>query len=298
MSKEWRNRWRHRHWQPGPEQNRYNGLEPIVCITGGSDGIGLALAHEFVAEGRALLLVARDPSRLELAAREITRRKPEALVLTHYIDLLNPENRRVLEAHAASLGYYIDVLVNSAGSGLSGPFISHSTHNIRDLIELNITGVTDLCRRLLPGMVARGRGGILNVSSMAGLVPGPHQAAYYASKAYMNSLGAALANEVSGKGVRITTLAPGAVDTQFHERMEAEGSRYLRFLGVQSPDVVAKAGYAGFQRWQRFVVPGLVHKINAFALHLLPNCITVPMMAFLLQRPTIQPHLDKDKTAR
>lgn len=297
MIQQWRDRWRRRHWQPDPALDRYNGLEPVVCITGGSDGIGLALAHEFAADGHALLLVARDPSRLELAAREIVRKQPETHVLTHHVDLLNPENRRGLEAHAASLGYFIDVLVNSAGSGLSGSFTSHSTHNIRDLIELNVTGMTDLCRRLLPGMVLRGRGGILNVSSMAGLVPGPYQAIYYASKAYMNALGRALATEVSGMGVRVTTLAPGAVDTQFHDRMEAQGSRYLRFLGVQSSEEVAKAGYAAFRNWRRFVVPGLIHKVNAIALQVLPNWITVPLMAYLLKPPMRTPSHDGDHAA-
>jgi len=287
MVKDWLERWHRRNWRSGPELDRYIGLEPVVCVTGGSDGIGLALAHEFAAAGHALLLVARDPSRLAMAARELTRAHPGGEVLTHYIDLQDPDNRRDLEAHTAGLGYYIDILVNSAGSGLSGPFTSHSTHNIRDLLELNITAVTDLCRRLLPGMIARGRGGILNVSSLAGMVPGPHQAVYYASKAYMNALGTALAEEVAGQGVRMTTLAPGAVDTQFHARMDAEGSRYLRFLGTQAPATVARAGYRGFRAWRRFVVPGVVHNINAIALKLLPHRLSAPMMALLLKRPDI-----------
>ncbi|MEL7543021.1 MAG: SDR family oxidoreductase [Pseudomonadota bacterium] len=281
---EWLNRWRRRHWRASETQDRYRGLEPVVCITGGSDGIGLALAQQFARDGHALLLVARDPSRLEMARRKIVREVPEAVVHLHHVDLRDAENRRGLEAHAATLGFYVDVLVNAAGSGLSGPFLSHSAPNIDDLITLNMTALTDLCRKLLPGMMVRGRGGILNVSSLAGEVPGPFQAAYYASKSYVTSLGAALAHEMSGHGVRITTLAPGAVDTTFHDRMGAEGSFYLVAFGRQSPVKVAEAGYRGFLRWRRFVVPGIVHKFNALALHLAPDVIAVPFMGFLLRR--------------
>ncbi|MGI9386951.1 MAG: SDR family NAD(P)-dependent oxidoreductase, partial [Methyloligellaceae bacterium] len=137
FSGSWRDRWHRRNWWPGPDRNRYNGLEPIVAITGGSQGIGCALAHEFVAAGHAVLLIARDPATLALATRDLTRSHADAVIFTHHVDLIDAGIRRDLEAHAAGLGYYVDVLVNAAGVGLAAPFITHSTRNVRDLVELN-----------------------------------------------------------------------------------------------------------------------------------------------------------------
>ncbi len=124
-----------------------------------------------------------------------------------------------IEAALAAHGAYADVLVNSAGIGLSGPFHAHAPEDVVRLIDLNVRALTQLTRHFLPGMRVRGRGGILNVASLGGYTPGPNQAAYYASKAYVLSLTEAIAAETAGEGVRVCALAPGPVNTAFHARM-------------------------------------------------------------------------------
>ena len=129
----------------------------------------------------------------------------------------------VITAGLNRAGLYLDVLVNNAGTGLAGPFLSHSPVELSRLITLNIETVTRLTRAVLPDMLARQRGGILNIASLGADVPGPNQAAYYASKSYVVSLSEAIASEVSGQGVRISALLPGPVETEFHEDMGARG---------------------------------------------------------------------------
>ena len=132
-------------------------------------------------------------------------------------------------------------------------------------------------------MRARGRGGILNLASLGGYAPGPYQAAYYASKAYVMSLSEALAAETAGEGVRVCVLAPGPVATPFHERMQGESGLYLRLLPVSNPDSVARAGYLAFALGWRVVVPGLVAPILALAMRLTPHRILVPIVGWLLK---------------
>jgi hypothetical protein len=131
-------------------------------------------------------------------------------------------------------------------------------------------------------MRMRGSGGVLNVASLAGYTPGPQQAAYYASKAYVISLTEALAEENAGHGVRFTVLAPGAVSTRFHERMGSTAGWYLKAMPVLRADRVARAGYRGFRRGQRLVVPGLVNIAAMPALRLLPHRLTLPVVGQLL----------------
>ena len=114
------------------------------------------------------------------------------------------------------------------------------------LLDLNVRALTALTRHFLDGMRVRGRGGILNVASLGGYTPGPYQAAYYASKAYVLSLTEAMAAETAGEGVRVCALAPGPVDTGFHARMGAEGAFYRYLLPPASAEAVARAGYRGF----------------------------------------------------
>ncbi|MEL6289713.1 MAG: SDR family oxidoreductase [Pseudomonadota bacterium] len=297
-------RWHRRHWRRSPATDLTIGLAPLVCITGGSSGIGRALAFEFARRGHALLLIARDPSALERTARAIRAESPGAEVHVHHTDLRHAANRQGLEAHAAALGYYIDVLVNAAGIGLSGPVVSHSVPETLDLIALNVDAVTDLTRKMLPGMLARGRGGVLTISSLAADVPGPFQATYYASKAFVSSFMAALAWEVRGHGVRVTDVSPGAVDTDFHAKMGAEGSAYL-FPGARlSRERVAQAALSGFLAWRRRVVPGVAPKIACVAVHFAPRWAAAPIMALLLhprrhpdgpRKSARREHVEKDK---
>ena len=132
-------------------------------------------------------------------------------------------------------------------------------------------------------MLARGRGGVLNVASLGGVIPGPYQAAYYASKAYVLSLSEALASETSGSGVRVTVIAPGPIATAFHANMGAEAARYRTLLPELSPEHVAASAYRAFTLGQRVVVPGIMYRLFFIALRMLPHASTVRLTGWLLK---------------
>src|SRR5262249_24189263 len=137
-------------------------------------------------------------------------------------DVTRPETIAAIEAALVQRQAYADVLVNDAGIGLAGAFPSHPPEALQRLLDLNVRALTDLTPHFLPGMLIRGRGGVLNLASLGAYAPGPYQAVYYASKAYVLSLTEAVAAETAGQGVRITALAPGPVQTGFHRRMGNE----------------------------------------------------------------------------
>lgn len=260
-------------------------LEPCVVVTGASRGIGLALAAEFARAGRPVAMVARSQGALDEAAA-LLRRADGARVSTVPLDVTDIDAPVRLDAALREAGFYADILVNNAGIGLSGHFSTDDAERLADLIALNIAAATRLMRHALPSMIGRGRGGILNVSSLGGLVPGPHQAAYYASKAYLISLTEAVAYEERGRGVRIATVAPGPVDTGFHRAMQADNALYRRIVPALSADAVAASAYRGFLMGRRVIVPGLLPSAAALAVKILPHALTVPLVAALLA-PTV-----------
>ena len=256
-------------------------LKPIVVVTGGSRGIGAALAMRFAEAGNDVALVARESGGLSDAARQISG-KTRQRVIELVQDITLTEAPQNIETSLAAEGFYIDVLINNAGIGLSGPFVQLKPGEIDGLIDVNVSSLTRLMRHVLPAMRARRRGGILNVASLGGSVPGPYQAAYYASKAYVLSLTEAVAAETAGQGVRISVLVPGPVNTSFHASMGAEDARYRWALPAQSPETVARIAYRSFDLGQRVIIPGLFNRIAFGALRLLPHPVSVPIMAWLL----------------
>lgn len=259
-------------------------MKPAVVVTGGSRGIGLAIAARFIEKGWATAIVARDPERLAAAMGEL-RTSPDVTALPILCDVTDANAAQLITAELNRAGLYLDVLVNNAGMGLSGPFVTHAPDQISRLLALNIETVTRLTRAALPDMLARQRGGILNVSSLGACVPGPNQAIYYASRAYVVSLTEAIASEASGQGVRICALLPGPVETDFHADMGAEASIYRLLLPSATPRQVARSAYRGFMFGQRVIVPGLLNKAFFLALKLLPHTLTVPIVNWLLRRP-------------
>lgn len=255
-------------------------LVAAVVVTGGSEGIGLEIAREFAALDRRVVLVGRNEARLDAALTYLGVRtsKPVAIPM----DVTAPGAPAALDTALAARGLYLDVLINCAGVGLCGPFESHSEADIAHLLELNVTALTRLTRHALPGMKARARGGILNVASLGGYVPGPNQAAYYASKAYVCSLTEALASECAGSGVRISVLAPGPVATRFHARMGAQTALYRWLFPDLSPQRAARAAVFHYAIGRRVIVPGLVPKALAVIVAILPHFITVPVIRALL----------------
>jgi len=262
-------------------------VAPITVVTGGSEGIGLALAHRFAKAGDHVAIVARNPERLARAASEL--RAAGATVVEIAADVTAPDTPAVIDAALAARGYYADVLINNAGIGLSGAFADEPEAAIERAMATNVTALTRLTRHMLPAMLNRRRGGILNVASMGGFMPGPYQALYYASKAYVLSLTEALAFEAAGNGVRIAVLAPGPVETRFHARMGAERARYRTLMHAMSPARVAGFGYWGFRVGRRVIVPGFVWPVVALAARITPHVLLNPMMAWLLYTEPRQP---------
>ena len=168
------------------------------------------------------------------------------------------------------------------GSVSPGAFTSHDPAELDRLVELNIAALSRLTRAFLPDMLVRGRGGIINIASLGGFSPGPYQAAYYASKAYVISLTRALAHENRGMGVRFAVVAPGPVETRFHARMDAERAFYRRFLPALSPARVARATMFWYAQGSTVIVPGLFNTALALALGFLPGLLTIPVVALLL----------------
>lgn len=260
------------------------GRQPAIVVTGGSRGIGLEIARTFLTNGHIVLIIARDAASLtaEVAnLNSLARGRCHALAL----DVTAPVAATRIDEALQHAGLYCDVLVNNAAIGVSGPFTENAETDVEALFALNVAALTRLMHAQLPGMLARGSGGVINLASLGGYVPGPHQAAYYASKAYVLSLSEAVAAEVSGRGVNICAIAPGPIDTRFHEDMRAEHAIYRRFLPALTPAHVAAAAYRGFTNGQRVVVPGLHYRFAFLSLRLLPHFISVPLTAILLKNP-------------
>lgn len=242
---------------------------PAVVVTGASSGIGRELALQAAREGGPLLLLGRSGTALAALAEAIEARGGQAAWLA--LDLCEPDALERIETALAGRGWCCDVLVHAAGIGVVTP--AHAGQAARQLqaLDLNARVLTALVLRLLPPMVERGRGGVLAVGSIAGYVPGPNMAVYYASKAYVRSLAAALHAETRGSGVTVTCLAPGFVDTPFLQQAGLRSTRLRKILPRTSAAAVARAGWRGFRRGRRLVVPGLANQLLVASSRLLPS---------------------------
>jgi hypothetical protein len=274
--------WRRRWWRPDEAAlAAYAGLRPMVVVTGGSEGIGYELARRFAAARNDIMLVARRLEPLEQAAARI-RADFGVEAVPGAADVTARDALATIDRALARRRAYADVLVNSAGIGLAGPFHAQAPEDVMRLLDLNVRALTALTRHYLPSMRARGRGGILNLASLGGFTPGPYQAAYYASKAYVLSFTEAIGAETAGEGVRICALAPGPVPTAWHERAGA-GDAFYRYLEPASAATVARLGHLGYSLGLRVVVPGLVSPFLALFLRVMPHRITVPIIRVLLK---------------
>lgn len=230
-----------------------------VLITGASSGIGLEFARLFAGNGDDLVLSARREDRLKTLAADLGGRHGISVDVVP-ADLAKPDGAQELAIETGRRGHVVDVLVNNAGFGLRGPFVNLSFDRQLEMIQVNVTAPTALAGLFLKGMIARGRGGVLNVASLAAFQAGPEMAVYYASKAYLLSFSEALYEETRRKGVTVTALCPGPVPTEFGE-VAGMANAALFKAGPVPADVVAKQGFEGFNAGKAIVVPGLFPKV-------------------------------------
>jgi hypothetical protein len=259
--------------------NGGGGRVRTALVTGASSGIGLELCRLLVRDGARVVMVARDEERLQRAARWVQGEASGAAVNVIAADLARPEAPQALHARIERDIGEVDFLANNAGFGVSGPFASSDPAAVKALLQTNITSLVDLTHLFLRGMLERRRGRILMVASTAAFLPGPGMSAYYASKAFVLSFGEALAHEVRGRGVTVTTLCPGPTPTGFQERAGIGGARLTRSVLVVQVLSVAEAGYRGALEGQALVVPGLANKLMVLALRLVPRAAMAAMVA-------------------
>ena len=250
-------------------------MTPVTLITGASAGIGAELARVFAKHGHELVLVARRQDRLIALADEIAaagRQRPAVLA----IDLEHRDAVTHIAAELASRGLEPAIVVNNAGFGLAGTAADLSLAEQLSMIDLNIRALTELSLAFVDSL-ARHRGGVLNVASIAAFLPGPGMAVYYASKAYVLSFSEALHRELKPRGIRVTALCPGPVPTEFQTRSGMRVDRSQQILTLPA-DRVAQIGYDGFMRGKRVVVGGLGNKIAVALLRLMPHALVMPMV--------------------
>lgn len=247
-----------------------------ALITGASAGIGAAFADVFAAEGFDLVITARREDRLRLVA---ARLEQEHHVRVHVIveDLSDPEAPARLCAEIAARGLTIDALVNNAGFGVTGVYTSRDWRYHADFLQVMVVAVADLTHRLLPGMIDRGYGRIVNVASLAGLSPAPAgHTLYAASKAFVIKFSESLAQEVMKQGVHVTVVCPGFTLTEFHDvtGTRTKVSRLPRFLWMDAP-TVARQGFAAVMNGTSIYVNGRVNRVIATLVKVIPYRVLV-----------------------
>jgi short-subunit dehydrogenase len=241
-------------------------LKKIALVTGASAGLGVEFARQLSERGHSLVLAARRKDRLEELAKELGKARAVA------IDLSKANAATKLLADLEANGETVDLLVNNAGFGLIGRFAELDARRERQMIDLNVATLTDLCRAVAPDMIKRKSGGIINVASTAAFQPGPKMAVYFATKAFVLSLTEALHEELKPHGVHVTCLCPGPTRTEFGDVAGFRGNGLFDKVAMESPAVV-KAGLEGLARNRAVVVPGLVNKLTANSGRFAPRSI-------------------------
>jgi len=250
--------------------------ERVTLITGASAGIGAELARVFASNGHRLAIVARREARLKALAAEIAATGKSAPIVIP-CDLETADAGEKIAAALAAEGVEVEYVVNNAGFGLMGRAVELDRAEQLGIIAVNIRALTDLSLRFADSII-RNRGGILNVASIAGFLPGPGMAVYYASKAYVLSFTEALRGELGPQGVRVTALCPGPVPTEFQARAGFEPGFDSTILNVSAAEV-ARVAYRGLMANKRAVLPGFGIKTVPLLLRLFPRGFILAMVA-------------------
>jgi len=254
---------------------------PVALITGASMGIGLELAAQFARHGHDLILVARSESKLKELATEL-KRKHQAESTVIAMDLAEPGAAKSLFEQVNGLGLIVSVLANNAGYGITQAFVDSSFEVQMGMVNLNITALTELCYLFGRGMADRGDGRIINVASIAAFQPGPMMSVYAASKAYVLMLSEGLDVELSPRGVHVTALCPGAVDTNFWDVAGNRGNQLLLRTSM-GPAKVAAVGVSALMRGKAVVIPGLLNRLAVFAVRMAPRWLVARISLVLIR---------------
>ena len=239
-------------------------MTPVALVTGASAGLGVEFARQLSKRGHRLVLAARRKERLEKLAAELGNARAAA------IDLSKPEAVTELIADIEGAGEDVDLLINNAGFGLIGRFAELDAKREREMIDLNVGALTDLCRAVAPRMIARKSGGILNVASTAAFQPGPKMAVYFATKAFVLSLSEALHEELKPHGIKVSCLCPGPTRTEFGEVAGFGGNSLFDRVAMRADDVV-RQGLNGLDRNRAVVVTGWLNKLGAASTRFAPR---------------------------
>jgi uncharacterized protein len=243
-----------------------------ALVTGASAGIGREFAHQLAGRAKSLTLIARRERRLNDLCDELNRRYPNVAISVRKTDLADLAQLNELIEWLDREGIDVDLLINNAGLGDSGDFATSDPKRNQQMTLVNIVALTTLTRHLLPQMIARRHGGILNVSSSAGFLPVPDFAVYAATKAYVTSFSEALRAELRGTGVSVCALCPGPVHTEFQEVAKRPGARPdtgPEFVFVSVEQVVRDA-LAALEANRPLVIPGFPVKLGMFLVRITP----------------------------
>lgn len=255
---------------------------PAVVVVGASRGIGKAIAEVAARDGTPVVMVARSAESLAAAADGIRKAGGEAFTVP--LDFLADDATLGLENFLSANGLFCDVLVNSAGYGLRGGATVLPLGEQLGLVDLNIRALTELTLRFLPAMVARGRGGVINLGSVASFTPGPYMALYYASKGFVRSFSEALHQELRRTGVTVTCVAPGPVSTEFLATSGANRVALFKILPKLESGYVAEKAWRGFKTGRRLVIPGIASKLTILLATVVPSAIMLPLIGRLQRR--------------
>jgi short-subunit dehydrogenase len=252
-----------------------------AVVTGASSGLGAIFAEQLAGRGLSLVLAGRDRTRLEAVGSRIREHAPTIDVRLVVGDLA--ERSRLAELRRELEGRTVEILVNNAGFGTYGPFAESDETRERGMVGVNVEALTCLTHAVLPGMLARGRGGILNVASTIAFQPAPYQAGYGASKAYVLSFSQALWGETRGTGVHVTALCPGPTVTGFVDALGADVSHVGLYQHLAAPGPVVEAGLRGLDRGRAVVVPGWRNKAMATAGRFSPGWVSALISGRMLR---------------
>lgn len=252
--------------------------QKTVLLTGATSGIGLELAKLFAHDGYSMFIVARsEPALNDTASLLKTLGAPWVTPIA--LDLFEPSSAKELYDQVTATGIQIDVLVNDAGQGAYGQFVENNLEDELKIIQLNVSSLVAITKFFVRDMVARKSGKILNVASIAGKAPGPWQAVYHGTKAFVHSFNEAVNHELKDTGVTLTSLLPGATATDFFNKAGMESAKIVVEGKLADAADVAKDGYEALMAGKDMVVSGFMNKLNVAMGNVTPDSAQAAMLA-------------------